>query len=211
MKRIVALLLLTAAVAACSPMAEQPQIAVTPRPTMTVTNAPDATAEATATPDADVTPEATDVAATEAVEATEAAEAVTAEATEAAAADTVRVVDASPAAAVTLGEDLFLHGRGDAVPCAGCHSHESDARLVGPGLLTVAERAATRNPDLTAAEYLHQSIVDPGALVVAGYFNMMPKDFGSLYSAAEIDALVAYLMALSAPAPQAVADASAGQ
>jgi cytochrome c2 len=214
MKRIVALFLLTAAVAACSPMAEQPQIAVTPRPTMTATNAPtaDATTEATATPEADVTSEATDVAATEVtVEATEATEAATAEATEAAAADAVRVVDASPAAAIALGEDLFLHGRGDAVPCAGCHSHESDARLVGPGLLTVAERAATRNPDLTAAEYLHQSIVDPGALVVAGYFNMMPKDFGSLYSATEIDALVAYLMSLSAPVPQAVADASAGQ
>ena len=186
MKRVFALLVLITAVAACNPVATQPQITVTLRPTA----APEAaTAEAT-------------------VEATESPLIeTTVEATEVAAADVVLVVDAALTGDVALGEDLFLHGRNGAVPCSGCHNNDSDARLVGPGLLTVAERAATRSADQTAVEYLHESIVDPGALVVAGYFNMMPKDFGALYSQAEIDALVAYLLSLNAP--QTVADAGA--
>ena len=183
-------------------MATQPQVVVTPRPTA---GAPDAaTAEATEVVVTEATAEAT-------VEATEAVTLeATVEATEVAAADVVLVADAALVGDVALGEDLFLHGRDGAVPCAGCHSYDSDARLVGPGLLTVAERAATRNADQSAAEYLHESIVDPGALVVAGYFNMMPKDFGVVYSEAEINALVAYLLALNTPGDRhVVADAAA--
>lgn len=110
---------------------------------------------------------------------------------------------------VALGETLFRQGEHGAVPCAGCHAADSDTRLVGPGLLTVAVRAETRSDSLTAAEYLRQSIVDPGALVVAGYFNMMPKDFADLYSDEEIDALVDYMLSLGTPEPAQVAAASA--
>ncbi len=193
MQRLFALLLLMMAVAACGPLATQPQVSVTPRPNAT---APTAEADATEM----IATEAMEAATLEAtVEATAEMTEAAVEATEVAAADPVRVADAALVGDVALGEDLFLHGRDGAVPCAGCHSHDSDARMVGPGLLTVAQRAETRRAGLTAAEYLHQSIVDPSALVVAGYMNMMPKDFATKYSEADIDALVAYMISLGQP------------
>ena len=206
MQRLFALLLLMMAVAACGPLAQQPQVSVTPRPSATLSAAPaaeataDATEAATLEATVEATLEATEAATLEAtVEATAEMTEAAVEATEMAAADPVRVGDAALVGDVALGEDLFLHGRDGAVPCAGCHSHDSDARMVGPGLLTVAQRAETRRAGLTAAEYLHQSIVDPSALVVAGYMNMMPKDFATKYSEADIDALVAYMISLGQP------------
>lgn len=86
------------------------------------------------------------------------------------------------------GEQLFASNG-----CSGCHSTGSDD-LVGPGLAGVGERAATRT-DLSADEYLHQSIVDPGAFVVDGFSNLMPGTFSSLPDQ-DIDDLVAYLKTL---------------
>ena len=71
--------------------------------------------------------------------------------------------------------------------CASCHSTGSDA-IVGPGLSGVS----TRGDDA----YLRESIVDPGAVVVEGFPNVMPLGFDATLSSEEIDELIAYLKSL---------------
>lgn len=85
---------------------------------------------------------------------------------------------------VALGETLF-------VECRACHA-ETDG--TGPAFAGMAERAATRVEQLSAVEYLHQSIVEPDAFVVEGYQNIMPGKYAELPET-EIDALIAYIMA----------------
>lgn len=208
MKHVYILLVVAVLLAACGRVMEQPQIEPTLRPTdapvADATEAVEASVDAAVEATMEATPEMT-VEAT--VEATAEATAVAVLPPDA----PVTVADAGMTADTALGEDLFLHGRDGAVPCAGCHSNHDDVRLVGPGLLTVAQRAATRVDGMTASDYLHESIVDPSAFVVAGYINMMPKDFGTIYTPQEVDAIVAYLMSLGQPAAEvASADTNAG-
>jgi cytochrome c2 len=209
MKRVSVLLLLMMTISACGQLAQQPQIVPTLRPTNVPVDAPpDATEMATAEAplEATETTQAT-VEATEPIaEATDAPVEATAETTEVA----MNIAEVAMAGDAALGEELFMHGAHGVVPCASCHDASSDVRQMGPGLLTVAARAETRVAGLTAAEYLKQSIVDPSALVVASFFNIMPKDFSAQYSDAEIDALVAYLLTLNQPGHTEIA-ANIGQ
>ena len=78
--------------------------------------------------------------------------------------------------------------------CGGCHTFAkagSDGQ-VGPSLddLTgAAQKAGESVPD-----YVRQSIVDPNAVVVAGFQpGVMPQTFGDSLSTDELDALVAYV------------------
>lgn len=89
-----------------------------------------------------------------------------------------------------LGQRLFMQ------TCAACHSTSGDAVIVGPSLAGVATRAETRVAGLDARAYIEQSILDPSAYVNPGYNDLMPKTFGSVYTAEEIDALVAFLLTL---------------
>jgi Leucine-rich repeat (LRR) protein len=82
------------------------------------------------------------------------------------------------------GEDLFTTN------CRACHG-EKDG--VGPALTGMGERASTRIEGLSARQYLYQAIVDPGAYVVEGFADIMPKDFANQFSDQEIDDLIAYL------------------
>lgn len=119
--------------------------------------------------------------ATPEAEATAAAtEAATETATEGAAgaADTALVGDAA------AGEALFGQ-------CSGCHGATDGA---GPALPGMGERAATRVEGMTAAQYLHESIVDPSAYVVEGFADIMPKQYGEQLSEGDIADLVAYLL-----------------
>jgi cytochrome c5 len=90
--------------------------------------------------------------------------------------------ESSPGAS---GEVLFANA------CAKCHG-ETDG--VGPALPGMGRRAATRIVGLTARDYLRQSIVNPSIYVVEGFKDLMPKTFGIVFSAAEIDGLVEYLL-----------------
>jgi hypothetical protein len=49
---------------------------------------------------------------------------------------------------------------------------------------------------MSAEEYIRQSILDPGAFVVPGYQDSMPRDLGRDLSPTDLDALVAYLLSL---------------
>ena len=58
------------------------------------------------------------------------------------------------------------------------------------------ERAASRVDDLTAEEYVYQSIVDPRAFAVPTYEDVgqMPQTYAEKLSEDELRALVAWLL-----------------
>ena len=89
----------------------------------------------------------------------------------------------------TLGKNTFA-----SAGCGGCHTFKpagTDAK-VGPDLDNVAADAQKAGEPV--ADYVRQSIVDPNAVVAAGYQpGVMPPNFGDTLSPEELDALVAYL------------------
>lgn len=91
------------------------------------------------------------------------------------------------------GEQLYHEGRGDALACTTCHTLDGSP-LVGPSHQGIGERAGTRVPGLSAADYIRQSIVDPSAYVVEGYPDAMFKDYAELLTPQDIDDLVAFLL-----------------
>ena len=90
------------------------------------------------------------------------------------------------------GQQVFLN-RG----CTGCHAMEGlSTAAIGPSLTQIGTIAATRNPEQSAEEYIRESILKPSTFLVEGFQdNLMPKNFGELIPAAELDDLVAYLLA----------------
>lgn len=81
--------------------------------------------------------------------------------------------------------------------CATCHYVDREDQLIGPGLLNVSQRAESRVPDMGVEEYLHTSIVDPGAFVVPNFPDgLMPRNWAEIYSEQEINDIIAYLMTL---------------
>jgi len=80
--------------------------------------------------------------------------------------------------------------------CANCHEPNLLGQRLGPPLDHIGTVAATRRPGASAEEYLRQSILDPGAYVVPGYQDSMPRDLGRDLSPTDLEALVAYLLSL---------------
>ena len=106
------------------------------------------------------------------------------ETTEPAAGDTGEIDLAS--ADYDLGFELYLAN------CAQCHGAQDASQ--GPSLSNMRDSAATRIEGVAPADYVHQSIVDPGAYVVDGYENIMPASFGEQFSAHELDSLVRFIL-----------------
>ena len=81
--------------------------------------------------------------------------------------------------------------------CSNCHLSDSEKENLGPGLLNIKDRAATRIEGMSAAEYIYQSIVDSKAYTVEGFDpDLMPQNWAEIYSDLEIFDIVAYLMTL---------------
>ena len=84
--------------------------------------------------------------------------------------------------------------------CRACHMvDEGRSDLVGPGLYDLVMRERTLTDGAVAladADYLRRAIVRPQDDVVVGYEQMAMPAFN--FSEAELDALLAYLHALSA-------------
>ena len=80
--------------------------------------------------------------------------------------------------------------------CAKCHEPNLFGQRVGPPLEHIATVAAARRPGVSAAEYVRQSILDPGTYLVPGYQDSMPRDLGRDLPPTDLDALVAYLLSL---------------
>ena len=115
------------------------------------------------------------------------------------------VIDAAPAGDARRGEKLF-----GTLPCVSCHDVTKawPGGDICPNLGNIATEAAriVRSPEYhgkakTAAEYIHESIVNPNAYIVPGAQyrtadgqSVMPKDFGATLTGVQIDDLVAYLL-----------------
>jgi cytochrome c2 len=78
--------------------------------------------------------------------------------------------------------------------CGTCHALVPDTVVVGPSLAGIAERAATRVPDMSAEQYLRESILNPGEYVVEGFPDAMQKNFGSVLTGDQINDIIAFLM-----------------
>jgi mono/diheme cytochrome c family protein len=89
-----------------------------------------------------------------------------------------------------LGQQLYV------AECAACHGAQDGA---GPSLGGMADRAATRVPGQSAADYLRESIVNPGEYLVEGYENIMPAGYGDQFSEHELDSLVKFIVEFVPP------------
>ncbi len=82
--------------------------------------------------------------------------------------------------------------------CSECHSLDGSVKSffmdAAPSFQDISKRAGERVPELSAVEYLRQSIVDPSAYMVEGFGDYMPKGFRFLLSEEDVDALVAFLL-----------------
>ncbi|MGN6377548.1 MAG: cytochrome c oxidase subunit II [Gaiellales bacterium] len=80
--------------------------------------------------------------------------------------------------------------------CGSCHTFTAAGTTgsVGPNLDNLTADAAKYGNGESEAQYVHDSIVDPGKVVVSGYPNgIMPTNFSTQLSAAQIAALVTLL------------------
>jgi len=69
------------------------------------------------------------------------------------------------------GEEIYANI--DTYRCGFCHSVDGNTSRSGPTLLGISERAGMQVAELSAEEYLRQSILEPSAYVVEGYEDEM--------------------------------------
>ncbi len=79
--------------------------------------------------------------------------------------------------------------------CGTCHRVGDAGGTIGPDLTHVATVAEMRKTGMSAADYITESIRDPGAYIVPGYPDTMSRglDRGTQ---ADLDDLVQYLLTL---------------
>ena len=80
--------------------------------------------------------------------------------------------------------------------CATCHQVGSGGGTGGPALTHIATVAADRKPATGAEDYIRESVLDPGAYVVPGYPDTMPRGLARGLSQEDFDDLVRYLLTL---------------
>jgi nitric oxide reductase subunit C len=83
-----------------------------------------------------------------------------------------------------------------ALSCGSCHEPNLFGQRLGPPLDHVGTVAQARRPGIPAEAYLRESVLDPGAYLVPGYQDSMPRGLGRDLSPTDLDALVAYLSSL---------------
>jgi mono/diheme cytochrome c family protein len=107
-------------------------------------------------------------------------------------------MSASVAGDVERGAQLFAQGQNAAPPCSGCHQIVAGQSgfSFGPNLADIGEHAEMRIDGVTAEEYLHQSILEPGHYIVSGYRDIMYPDYDAHFTRADIQDLIAYLLTL---------------
>ncbi len=101
-------------------------------------------------------------------------------------------IERTPDAFIEAGEAIF-NGKGK---CNTCHTLDTSAPPGRcPDLTDVGTRAATRQPGLTAKEYLIESAYEPHKFLVAGYGNIMPPVWKPPISLTEleIETVIAFL------------------
>jgi cytochrome c551/c552 len=81
--------------------------------------------------------------------------------------------------------------------CSACHTLGAVGAdgTVGPSLNSVGSWAGTVVAGMSAAEFLHQSVVDPNAYIAPGYQSgIMPANFAERLSSAQLSGLVNFLL-----------------
>lgn len=92
---------------------------------------------------------------------------------------------------VEAGERLY-EGPGGCVACHGLGTRAPNLLAAEGGAGPIGARCDERVPGLGCKEYLHASMIDPGAYIVEGYQNIMP-DMRRTLSDAQIWSIVAFL------------------
>jgi mono/diheme cytochrome c family protein len=92
---------------------------------------------------------------------------------------------------VAAGDQLF-HGAGGCTACHGLGTRAPNLLTDEGGTGAIGARCGTREPGKDCKQYLHESLVQPGVYVVAGYQPIM-QDMSRTLSPAQIWSLVAYL------------------
>ena len=101
-------------------------------------------------------------------------------------------------ASATHGKQLIETMSPPMLKCGGCHTIpgiQGADGTVGPNLAEIGITAGYRVPNLTAQEYIFQSIHSPTAHTVPGYPVLMPN-FSKWLSDQDIDDITAYLLTL---------------
>ena len=171
--------------------------------TTAVTTTAEVTATAPATTTAEVT--ATETTTTAEVTATTpVTESVATTTTTEVTATTPVTTEAAPAAA-TDGAPADVVAIITKATCFACHmipGVPGAAGMVGPDLTGIGTAAATRVPGQTAEQYIHESIVNPNAVIAPKcptgpcLPNVMLPNLAQTLTAEEIDKVVAYLVTL---------------
>ncbi len=93
--------------------------------------------------------------------------------------------------------ETFQDDAGSGYSCSNCHLPTSEKTNIGPGLLNIKQRAATRVEGLSAAEYIYESITNSMGYTVEGFeADLMPQNWAEIYTDPEIFDIVAYLLTL---------------
>lgn len=79
--------------------------------------------------------------------------------------------------------------------CLNCHSLRGAGGTIGPTLDNIGNDAATREPGVGAAQYIHHVLLHPGDLHLPEYRPVMPGVAGSLNDQ-QVNDLVRYLLTL---------------
>ncbi len=99
-----------------------------------------------------------------------------------------------------VGRAIFMGElkREGILPCSTCHYVEAHQRiLVGPNMAGISKRAQVRVPDISAVDYLEQSIREPEAYMVDGFpIGTMNEKYDSRLSDEDVEDVIAYLMTL---------------
>ena len=77
--------------------------------------------------------------------------------------------------------------------CGRCHFIDGQGGRVAPELTHIGTVADTRRPGATDEEYIRESILTPGAYIVPGFNDVMPRGLARNLSPADLNALVLFL------------------
>lgn len=84
-----------------------------------------------------------------------------------------------------------------AASCIACHQVSGTTAIVGPNLAGIGSQAENRIAGVSAADYLHDAIVDPNGYIVEGFSaSIMPLNYADTLSEEQVADLVAYLLTL---------------
>jgi cytochrome c oxidase subunit 2 len=91
---------------------------------------------------------------------------------------------------IARGQQLYRK-----LDCGRCHHVDGQGGRLGPDLSRIGSVAETRRPNTSAEDYIRESILSPGAYVVPGYNDVMPRGLARSLPESDLEALVRFLAA----------------